>query len=151
MRQVVRTALVSHTPAQMFALVEDFERYPEFLPWVAAAKLISRQGNELVGRLDMARVGVHESFTTRNVLAPPERMDMSLVEGPFKTLEGHWEFLPITDAAGVIKGTRVTLDMRFEFKSALLEVLLGKVFEASCGALVESFTKRAKALYRPAG
>jgi len=150
MRQVSRSALVTHSCAQMFALVEDFERYPEFLPWVTAAKCLSHEGNELIGRLDMERVGVREHFITRNVLDAPHRMDMHLVEGPFKTLEGHWQFTPIVDAQGLAQGTRVQLDIRFEFKNALLEMLLGKVFEASCGSLVEAFTRRAKAVYGPA-
>ena len=81
MREVKRNALVAYSPAQMFALVEDFERYPEFLPWVSAATLLSRDADQLTGRLDMERLGIKEHFTTRNLLAPPTRMEMQLVEG----------------------------------------------------------------------
>jgi ribosome-associated toxin RatA of RatAB toxin-antitoxin module len=148
MREVKRNALVPYTPEQMFALVEDFERYPEFLPWVSGAKLLSRDGTELVGRLDMEWLGIKEHFTTRNHLQAPTQMDMQLVDGPFKQLQGAWRFTAIRDAAGVPRGTRVDLNIQFEFKNTMLDILLGKVFETSCGSLVDAFTKRAKEQYR---
>lgn len=147
MRVVKRNALVNYTPAQMFALVADFERYPQFLPWVATAKLLSHDADTQVGQLTMQRSGFRETITTRNILNTPSHLHMQLVDGPFKTLEGHWRFTPITDAADVIKGTRVELDIQFEFKNALLNMMLGKTFESSCGSLVESFTQRANQLY----
>ncbi|MGD9842739.1 MAG: type II toxin-antitoxin system RatA family toxin [Steroidobacteraceae bacterium] len=147
MREVKRNALVAYSPAQMYALVEDFERYPEFLPWVSAATLLSRDADQLTGRLDMERLGIKEHFTTRNLLAPPTRMEMQLVEGPFKHLWGCWNFVEIRDAAGLPRGTKVELQMQFELKNGLLDMLMGKQFEASCGSLVASFTQRAKALY----
>jgi ribosome-associated toxin RatA of RatAB toxin-antitoxin module len=149
MRAVKRNSLVPYTPAQMFALVEDFERYPEFLPWASGAKLLSREGNQLVGRLEMERMGVKEQFTTRNLLTPPTEMLMKLVDGPFKSLDGCWRFTAISDTDGVPRGTRVDLSIEFEFKNALLEMLMGKAFEASCGSLVDAFTQRARALYGP--
>lgn len=147
MREVQRSALVNFTPAQMFALVEDFESYPQFLPWVSGAKLLSREGDQLIGRLEMERLGMNEHFTTRNTLKSPERMDMQLVDGPFKFLDGVWRFTPITAANGEIRGTKVELNIRFEFKNALLNMMLGKAFETSCGSLVDAFTQRAKELY----
>lgn len=147
MREVKRSALVNYSPAQMFALVEDFESYPQFLPWVSAAKLLSREGDQLIGRLEMERAGVKEHFTTRNTLTPPEQMDMQLVDGPFKLLDGVWRFTPIKTAAGELRGTKVELYIRFEFKNALLNMMLGKAFETSCASLVDAFTQRAKDLY----
>lgn len=147
MREVKRNALVPYTPAQMFALVEDFERYPEFLPWVSGAKLLSHDGEQLVGRLEMERLGIKEHFTTRNRLQSPTRMDMQLVDGPFKQLDGSWRFTAICDADGRPRGTRVDLQIQFQFKNAMLDMLMGKAFEASCGSLVDAFTKRARALY----
>ena len=147
MREVKRNALVTYSPAQMFALVEAFERYPEFLPWVSAATLISREGNQLVGRLEMERMGVKEHFTTRNTLNEPHEMQMQLVDGPFKHLSGCWRFTEICDSSGQPRGTKVDLQIQFEFKNGLLDMLMGKAFEASCGSLVNAFTQRAKALY----
>jgi ribosome-associated toxin RatA of RatAB toxin-antitoxin module len=150
MREVRRSALVNFSPEQMFALVADFARYPEFLPWVVSAALLSREGNQQVGQLEMLRSGLREKIITRNTLTQPSHLHMQLVEGPFKMLEGDWRFTAIQDSMGVIQGTRVELNIRFEFKNALLNMMLGKAFESSCGSLVESFTQRAKQLYHPA-
>lgn len=147
MREVKKTALVTYTPEQMFALVENFEQYPQFLPWVSGARLISRTDNELLGELQMHKLGVTEKFTTRNTLHPPVRMDMQLVDGPFKSLTGIWQFQALVDAQGQVQGTKVLLEIRFEFKNAMLEMLMGKAFESSLNTLVDSFVQRAKSLY----
>jgi ribosome-associated toxin RatA of RatAB toxin-antitoxin module len=141
MRQVDRTALVPYTPAQMFALVEDIERYPEFVPWVARAEVLERKPGEIIARLEMERSGVRERFTTRNVLDPPQRMDLQLVDGPFKLLDGRWTFEAI---AG---GTRIGLVIRFEFANPVLSLLLSRSFEKSCGQLVDAFVERARAVH----
>lgn len=147
MREIKRTALVPYTPAQMFALVEDFERYPEFLPGMTGAELLERNANELVGKLTIERGGVRESFTTRNSLHPPGRMDMKLVNGPFRLLEGHWGFVPLVDDGGKHRGTRIELNIRFEFKNPLTSLLFSKTFESTCVALVDAFARRAKEIY----
>lgn len=141
MRQVDRTALVPYSPAEMFALVADIERYPQFVPWVAKVEVLERQPRQIVARLYMERSGVKEKFTTRNVLAPPHRMDLHLVEGPFKSLEGRWTF---EDIAG--RGTRIGLSIQFEFTNPLMSMLLARTFEKSCGQLVDAFVERAKAM-----
>lgn len=142
MRQVERSALVPYTPAQMFALVEDIERYPEFVPWVSSARLIQRTEDEVIGELEMIRAGLREKFTTRNVLSPPTHMDLRLVDGPFKLLEGRWTFEPIAD-----RGARIGLSIRFEFANAMLSLLLSKSFEKSCAQLVDAFVARARSVY----
>jgi ribosome-associated toxin RatA of RatAB toxin-antitoxin module len=146
MREVIRSALVPHTPAQMFALVEDVERYPEFLPGVVGAKLVEAREQEQVGRLEMEKAGVREQFTTRNTLTRPERIDMHLLNGPFRSLEGVWTFVPILED-GVIKGTRVGLTVRFEFRNPLTSMLLSRSFEGIFASLIDSFTKRAQVVY----
>ena len=142
MRQVDRTALVPYSPAEMFALVADIERYPQFVPWVATVEVLERKPDQVVARMHMERSGVREKFTTRNVLAAPHRMDMHLVEGPFKSLEGRWTF---EDIAG--RGTRIGLSMSFEFTNPLVSMLLSRTFEKSCGQLVDAFVERAKAIH----
>jgi len=142
MRQVERSALVPYTPSQMFALVEDIERYPQFVPWVSGAELIKRTSGEVVGRLEMERGGFKEKFTTRNLLNPPSAMDLKLVDGPFKLLEGRWSFEPIAD-----RGTRISLSIRFEFANPMLSLLLSKSFEKSCSELVDAFVARARSVY----
>jgi ribosome-associated toxin RatA of RatAB toxin-antitoxin module len=143
MREVKRSALVPYTAEQMFALVEDIERYPQFLPWVAAAQLLERTPQAIVGRLEMHRAGMREIVTTRNVLTPPREITLALVAGPFKTLEGRWTFEPI----GEDRGTRVALSIRFEFANSMLNLLLSRSFEKSCNELVDAFVVRARAVY----
>ena len=146
MREMQRSALVPHTPAQMFALVDDIARYPEFLPWLSAAQELERTESERVGRLTLSRAGLSEQFTTRNRVQPPGRLEMHLLEGPFKSLEGVWTFDAILDE-GQLRGTRIGLVMRFEFKNKMTEMLFGPLFESSCDKLVDAFTKRARAVY----
>ena len=143
MKEVKRSALVPYTAEQMFALVEDIERYPQFLPWVASAQLLERTPREVVGRLEMHRAGMREVVTTRNTLTPPGEITLTLVAGPFKTLEGRWTFEPI----GEERGTRVALSIRFEFANAMLNLLLSRSFEKSCNELVDAFVARARAVY----
>jgi len=126
----------------MFALVEDIERYPEFVPWVSRAEILERKPGEIVARLEMERSGIRETFTTRNILAPPLHMDLRLVDGPFKLLEGRWSF---EDIAG--RGSRIGLSIRFEFANPLLAMMLNKSFEKSCGQLVDAFVERTKTMY----
>jgi ribosome-associated toxin RatA of RatAB toxin-antitoxin module len=146
-RDIRRSALVTFSPEQMFDLVIDVERYPEFLPWVAAAQLHERSGHELLASMEMQRGGVRERFTTRNRFDRPDFMTLQLVQGPFRTLDGRWSFTPIADA-----GTRIELEMRFEFASPVVSLLFGKAFEQSCGALIDAFILRARALHgRPDG
>jgi ribosome-associated toxin RatA of RatAB toxin-antitoxin module len=142
MREVSRSALVPYTPEQMFALVEDVESYPQFLPWVSAAELIERSPQQVVGRLHMHRGGMRETVTTRNVLTPPREITLNLVAGPFKTLEGRWSFEPIG-----ARGTNVGLTIRFELANSMLNLLFARAFEKNCSQLVDAFVARARALY----
>ena len=142
MRQVDRTALVPYTPAQMFALVADIERYPEFVPWVVGAKVLKRDENGVIGQLEMERAGLREKFTTRNVFEEPVRMSLALVEGPFRLLDGLWTF----DALGD-RGTKIRLNIRFEFSNPLTAMLLSRAFEKSCADMVDAFVLRARAIY----
>lgn len=138
-REIKRSALVTFSPEQMFDLVIDVERYPEFLPWVAGAKLHEKSERELLATLEMQRSGVRERFSTRNTFERPAFMTMRLVDGPFRLLEGRWQFTPIGAS-----GTRIELEMRFEFASPLLSMLFGKSFEESCNSLIDAFVARAR-------
>lgn len=138
-REIRRSALVTFSPEQMFDLVIDVERYPQFLPWVTEAELHQRSDSDLLASMEMQRSGVRERFTTRNEFDRPAWMTMRLVEGPFRLLEGRWTFTPIGTA-----GTRVELEMRFEFANPLVSMLFGKSFEQSCGQLIDAFVSRAR-------
>jgi ribosome-associated toxin RatA of RatAB toxin-antitoxin module len=140
--EVRRSALVTFSPEQMFDLVVDVERYPQFLPWVAGAELHEKTDRDLLASMEMQRAGVRERFTTRNTFERPSMMTLRLVSGPFRLLEGRWSFTPIGDA-----GTRIELEMRFEFGNPVVSLLFGKAFEQSCNSLIDAFIVRARQLH----
>lgn len=142
MREVTRSALVPYSAEQMFALVEDIERYPDFVPWIASAERLEGTDEQVTGRLSMERGGLRETFTTRNFLKRPREMLMTLVDGPFKTFEGRWTFEPLGD-----RGVKVGLTIRFEFANAMLGMLLSRTFEKNCAEMIDAFVARARAVY----
>ena len=141
-REIRRSALVTFSPEQMFDLVIDVERYPQFLPWVTDAWLHERSDRDLLASMEMSRGGVRERFKTRNEFERPGFMTMQLVEGPFRLLAGRWTFTAIGAA-----GTRVELEMRFEFANPVVSMLFGKSFEQSCGQLIDAFIARARQIH----
>jgi ribosome-associated toxin RatA of RatAB toxin-antitoxin module len=146
MREVRRHALVSHTAAQMYAIVDAIERYPEFVPWCRAARVSERTATTVVGTLEIHQAGLHVRLTTRNTVTPNRRIELAQVEGPLKRLDGGWTFTPIPEQ-GPEQGSRVALDVRFEFRNFALGALIGRRFEALWDSLVDAFVARAGALY----
>lgn len=142
MRRVQRSALVPYPAADMFALVNDIDAYPQFLPWCSAAQVLSRDAESLTARVEVARGGFHKAFTTRNILEPTQRIHMTLVEGPFRTLDGVWQFTALGEA-----GCKVSLDVQFEFSSRVLDLMAGPVFEHICKTLLDAFVTRAQDLH----
>lgn len=142
MREVTRSALLPYSAVQVYDLVADVERYPEFLPWCTGARVLTREGELVTAELALARGKVSTRFTTRNRLVRAEFLEMRLLEGPFRALEGRWDFRPIGDA-----GSRVELRMMFETHGSLTGLLLGPVFEGICNQLVDAFAQRARRIY----
>ncbi len=142
-REIKRTALVTFSPEQMFDLVVDVERYCEFLPWVAGAQVHEKTECDLQASMTMERAGIRQSFTTRNVMQRPDWMSLTLVEGPFKRLDGLWSFSAIGTA-----GTRIDLEMKFEFANPVASMLFGRAFEQSIGELIDAFVARARAVHK---
>ncbi len=141
MRKISRSAHVAYSAEQMFALVDDCESYPDFLPWCSDATLHWRDGNELEATLELKKGAIRHSFRTHNVNVPGESIKLELVDGPFKTMEGRWIFDELDG------GSRVSLDIEFEFKNRLTDKLLGPFFEEICNKLVNAFIERADAVY----
>ena len=139
MREVKRSALIAEAPARMFQLINDVEKYPEFVPGCVAARVISRQDNEMVASLTIKRGPLNAEFTTRNLLDPDKRVLMQFVSGPFRVLEGLWTLTPLGDL-----GCRVELEMRFEFANRVAGALFEPLFEGTAGSLVDAFVKRAR-------
>lgn len=139
---VQKSALVKFSARQMFDLVDDIESYPQFLPWCSGSRILKRQGNIVEGQIDIAKAGFHKSFTTRNVVDPGGRITISLLDGPFKSLEGFWNFMPLREDA-----SKISLDLEFEIASAFASLAFGPVFNQICNTMVSSFTQRAKTVY----
>jgi ribosome-associated toxin RatA of RatAB toxin-antitoxin module len=140
MREIRRSALVTQVPARMFELINDIERYPEFVPWCTRAEVISRSDREIVATLGVARGALNTRFTTRNTLEPHSRITMNLVEGPFSQLSGEWRLAPMGEG-----GCRVELVLRFALANRLKAMVLEPLFESTAGTLVDAFVARARA------
>jgi len=139
MREVKHSALVGKPPAVLFALINDIETYPQFLPWCTHSKVVSRSEREIVATVGVKQGPLHGEFTTRNELEPDRRILMHLVIGPFKMLEGEWLLTPIgTD------GCRAELVMKFAFKSSLTALLFEQKFAETATSLLDAFVARAR-------
>ncbi|MEM6512467.1 MAG: type II toxin-antitoxin system RatA family toxin [Pseudomonadota bacterium] len=142
MRTISRSSLVRYSSDDMFRLVDDIERYPEFLPWCSGAVVHHRDETSVEATIEMSRVGLKQSFRTRNSNVPGESIRLALVDGPFKKLAGQWQFEALGDA-----GSKVSLELSFEFDSRITDRLLGPFFEEICNSMVNAFTKRADQVY----
>ncbi|MDH3431268.1 MAG: type II toxin-antitoxin system RatA family toxin [Gammaproteobacteria bacterium] len=142
MRKVSRSALVPYSAVDMYALVEDVDSYPEFLPWCKDVEVHSREGNVVEATLELHRGKISKRFRTRNTMYPTRSMDLSLVSGPFRFLSGGWQFQALGDA-----GSKVSLAMEFEFDSRILDMMIGAYFEDICNHLVDAFTQRAQEIF----
>lgn len=142
MRKVQRSALVPYSAAQMFALVDDIESYPKFLPWCKSATIHSRAENTVEATLELQRGELSRKFRTRNTNRPSASIEMALVDGLFRHLQGLWTFKQLADA-----GSKVELNLTFEFSSSMIDALLGRFFEDTCNSMVEAFTQRAVDIY----
>ena len=140
---VERSAIVTFTPAQMFALVNDVARYPEFLPWCTAARIEDLSETERLAAIKVARGVLRTEFTTRNTLKKDAQILMQLVDGPFRNLTGEWRFEAIGE-----RGSRVRFRVEFEFKNRLTAAAFNAVFEALCNTIVDAFVVRAQNIYR---
>jgi ribosome-associated toxin RatA of RatAB toxin-antitoxin module len=139
---VQKSALVFYSAADMYALVNDIESYPRFLPWCRSTQVLSRNDDEVRARIEMHKGGVHKSFTTRNRLQKDKMIEIRLLEGPFLRLEGFWRFQALRSDA-----CKISLDMEFEFASPLLQMAIGPVFKQITNSLVDAFCKHAMELY----
>ena len=142
MQVIERSAIVTYTAAQMFALVNDVGRYPEFLPWCAAARVADESDTRRLASVRIARGLLRTEFTTRNTLVKDSQILMDLGDGPFRNLTGAWHF----DAIGE-RGSRVRFRVEFEFKNRFTAAALSSAFEALCSTIVDAFVTRAQQVY----
>jgi coenzyme Q-binding protein COQ10 len=135
------TKVLPYTPEQMFELVADVARYPEFLPWCVASRIRSRDGDVFFADLVIGFKMVRERFTSKVTLKRPDRLDVTYTDGPFKHLNNHWVFKPHP------QGTEIDFYVDFEFRSKLLQTMIGALFNEAVKLMVSAFEKRAKQLY----
>ena len=138
MREVKRSALVNQSPAKLFELINDIASYPQFLPWCTHARVESRTPQEIVATIGVRQGTLQGEFTTRNTLEADRSVQMRLVSGPFRALEGRWLLTPVAE------GCRVELTMRFAFRNPLTGLLLEQKFAETVGSLVDAFVARAR-------
>ncbi len=145
--------VLPYTPEEMYALVADVERYPEFLPWVSAARIRKRETNArgletFTADLMIGFKMVREKYTSRVTLDPYRTVDVAYVQGPLKYLNNHWTFHPLPQPNGE---THCEIDfyVDFEFKSRVLQNLIGALFNEAVRRMVGAFETRAQELYGP--
>lgn len=142
MKKITRSALLLYSAEQVYNLVNDVPKYPEFLPWCGGAKIVAQSETEMVASVTIAKLGFSKTFTTRNALVKNESIQMQLIEGPFSHLEGGWTFKSLDESA-----CKITFDISFEVSHGLLNKALGPIFEQIASTFVASFCQRAKEVY----
>lgn len=141
MKKIQRSALVPFTPQQMFDLVNDVAKYPLFLPWCHKAEIGTQSDEHMEASLHISKGPINKAFTTLNRLIPHQRIEMRLKQGPFKHLEGIWQFERLNEL------TQVSFNLSFEFQNPLLAMTLGPVFQHIAQSMVQAFTARANEVY----
>ncbi len=142
MHTVQRSVLVPYSNAQMFDLVADVDKYPEFMPWCGGAQVHSRDEHGMQASVTIALAGVRQTFTTRNEHQYPDLITIELVDGPFSHLRGRWEFKALAPDA-----CKVIYTMEYAFSNRALEMVVGPVFNRFASSFIDSFTQRAQACY----
>jgi len=144
---VERSSLVPYTCAEMFTLVNDFERYPEFLPWCSSGQLHQEGEQELIASLGIKKGLITDSFKTTNKNDFPYTIQMHHLEGPFKHLHGQWSFDALgSKPLGEESGCKISLYMDFSFKNGLIN-LLTRTLEDDISMMIDAFAKRAETVY----
>jgi len=141
MKEIRRSAIVEHSAAEMYRLVDDVESYPQFLPWCRAVR-VETIGGRRHATLTVGLGAIHQSFTTVNENRPGEAIDLRLVEGPFKRFRAAWRFTPLSESA-----CEIVYTMHYEFATRVIGKLLEPLFDQIADTMVDAFTRRANELH----
>ena len=139
MQTVRKSVIVTRPAAAMFALVDECERYPEFLPWCANVVVHERRADSVRATLEIDYHGLRSSISTVNRMSPTDSIDLEFVDGPFERFRGRWRFVPLGES-----GCRVEFALDFELASGAAEALMGPVFGHIMETLVDRFVERAQ-------
>ncbi|WP_240472868.1 type II toxin-antitoxin system RatA family toxin [Dasania marina] len=142
MTSIQRSALLPYAVDKIYQLINDVTAYPQFMDGCVGAELLSQSEGHMQARLDLSKLGFSYSFTTRNELYYPTKVVMHLVDGPFSQFQGEWQLQALGDEA-----CKVSLQMDFELRGAVLSLAAKKVFEPMANNLVDAIVKRAQQLY----
>ena len=142
MHVIKKMALTPFSCLQMFELVNDVAKYAEFVPWCTQSKVLKEQENLMVAQLTFSQHSLSKSFTTRNTLSAPHKIEIGLDDGPFKHLLGHWSFTEVAE-----NKTQVNLELEFEFINQWVSLMFGGLFQQVANRLVSVFCERAQVLY----
>ena len=145
MKTVHKSVLIWYSPQEMYTLVTDVARYPEFLPWCDKSRVLERDEAGMVAEVGIAFSGIHQVFTTRNAHTVDRRVDIQLIKGPFSNLHGQWDFHPLGD--GSQRACKVELSLNYGFDNTALAKLVGPVFDRIAASMVDAFVKRAQQVY----
>lgn len=142
MALVEKSVLVEYSAAQMYALVADVPAYPDFLPWCGGSEILKSEPGLTRAAIVIDFRGIRQRFSTENRLDPPRLIQMTLLDGPFRQLDGSWRFKALGENA-----CKIEFRLHYEFSSKLLEKIVGPVFNYIASTFVEAFVKRARQLY----
>ena len=142
MALVEKSVLIEYSAAQMYALVENVAAEPEFLPWCGGSEIVKNAGDVTRAAIIIDYRGIKQRFSTENRANPPQLIEMSLIDGPFRQLDGSWHFKALGEDA-----CKVEFRLHYEFSSKLLEKIVGPVFHFIASTFVDAFVKRARQLY----
>lgn len=142
MHSIERSVLVPFSAAQMFDLVANVDKYPEFMPWCGGSEVHEADENGMRASVTIAFAGLRQTFTTQNTHDFPNSIKLELVDGPFSSLRGEWLFIPLGDDA-----CKVEFYLKYDFSSRTLEKLVGPIFNRIATSFIDSFTQRAEACY----
>ncbi len=142
MPEISRNALLPYPAAFMYDIVNQVEAYPEFLPWCGGARLHQASETELEASINISVGALNKWFRTHNSMVPGESIEIELVDGPFKSLHGRWQFTELEDSA-----CKIELVLKFEFKAGLAATLIGPVFTRIANTMVDSFCQRAREIH----
>jgi ribosome-associated toxin RatA of RatAB toxin-antitoxin module len=139
---IQRSALLPYPAKALYDLVNDVERYSEFLPWCSASKVLEASEEHMRASLEIAKGGLSQHFVTKNTLVPGQSIIMDLVEGPFEQLHGVWTFKALGE-----KACKISLDLSFDYAGPIVRATLGPLFNQAANTLVDAFCQRAKELH----
>ena len=142
MPTIKRRKIEAYSASQMYQLVNDVLSYPQFLPWCKNARIVTQSKNEMIAAIEIAKGPLNKWFETRNFLTENQKIELTLHSGPFRKLQGFWEFKPIE-----AQKCEISFELNFEFSFGPLALLAEPIFHSITSNMIEAFSNRAKVIY----